>query len=159
MEKLYTFGPNKELLFQSPENYNIIKNNPHTIILENRENYYNVNSQNINMPLHIKGKIIDSFDESPTELAIALNNKIVAVTRTYKNVEGTGNFTALIPEDEFSDGFNDVVIYIVENKNGEYTLLSTEADVQTKTLDYGQIITFGKDGNADKYTIEGLSFP
>jgi len=79
------------------------------------------------LPALVSGALeTDEPPEKPLILAIALNRTIRATTRTFRDTEGITRFSAIVPEESFRDGPNDLEIFLVEPIPGGVALRRTE---------------------------------
>jgi hypothetical protein len=80
------------------------------------------------VPAHITGSIHSKqrAAEASFSLAVAINGTIRAVTRTWKfSVKGeTGKWSAIVPEEAFREGRNEVEAFIVSTCNKEHPVLA-----------------------------------
>ncbi len=58
-------------------------------------------------------------------LAVGVNGRIAAVTRSYHEDDGVVRFAAIIPPDSLVDGANDIVVYLVTGRGSDRTLNRT----------------------------------
>ena len=72
------------------------------------------------LPLYVTG-VLDTPQDEPVELAIALNGVVAATAESYQE-NGTWAFGAMLAEDSFLDGANDVRLFTIEQ--GEPAVLA-----------------------------------
>ena len=103
------------------------------------------------LPAHITGQISGEGSEQPLDLAVALNGRIAAVTKTVQ-LGGTMRFAAMVPQSAFREGQNAVEILAVHPSTAGLELerlhgggsdgsLETSATGETIRLENGQEIT------------------
>ena len=68
------------------------------------------------VPSYVRGHVDGALSPS-TGLAVALNGRIAALTRTFE-FGGQTRFAALVPESAFRDGANDVQVYALGERGG-----------------------------------------
>ena len=72
------------------------------------------------LPLYVTG-VLDTGQDDPVQLAIALNGVIVATTASYRQ-DGAWAFAAMLAEDGLRDGPNDVRLFTIETGEGRPAL-------------------------------------
>ena len=71
----------------------------------------------------LAGRLVgQAAPSSPVDVAIALNGRIAAVTRTYAFADFVNTWTALLPPQSVSPGENDVAVYLI-SRGGERRVL------------------------------------
>jgi hypothetical protein len=73
------------------------------------------------VPSRVVGELSGAVPPSGTDLAIVVNGRVSALTRSY-SLDGRQRFSAMVPEDVFHDGTNTVGVYIVTRVGGEIAL-------------------------------------
>ena len=157
--QLYTIGPNSDLLGKPVIEFKDIRRADMEIKLNNEYLFRNVDINGKFLPAHIEGAIQGDFTELPAELAIAINGNIRAVSRTYGNEQRSRDFSAMINEEFFQNGANKIEIFMVQNEGDETILYRTDRVKRLRPYDLGQVIKFGKLGDAARYAIKGISVP
>ena len=109
--RVYDIGPNRELLGKAVRSLAVRPNASSNVELDGRELLQVVDLAGDRLPSYVTGRVSGSY--APRQpLAVAVNGKIGAVTRTYLD-KGTTKFAALVPETAFRQGANDVKVYAV----------------------------------------------
>jgi len=67
------------------------------------------------VPARISGRVTAGRLDPGAELAIAVNGRVQAVTRTLEG-RAAGQFRALVPESAFRPGANEVEVFLVSGK-------------------------------------------
>jgi hypothetical protein len=91
-----------------------------TATIRDRISYTNVDTDGASLPAWIRG----SITATPTEaddmtIAVALNGRIVAITRTFVDDADNTLFGMLIPPSSFVDGANDVELILIDGEGSE----------------------------------------
>ncbi len=101
----------KRLLGQRLTDLNIEQQRTPTADVVNANLYKDVKPQTF-VPAHVVGRVSGPADQT---LAVALNDRIEAVTRSYRNTaDGPAEFSALLPEHAFRRGRNRLVVLRVD---------------------------------------------
>jgi hypothetical protein len=77
------------------------------------------------VPVHVAGILLGA--EAGHDVAVAVNGRIGAVTRSYEYAGKTW-FSAVLPEDAFRSGGNDVRIFLVESEGGSLRLVEVPSN-------------------------------
>jgi hypothetical protein len=94
------------------------------IEIDNTYLFANVDPDSRFIPTHITGRVLwNSKIIEPIKLAVAVNNQIAAVSRTYRRKEKIAMFSFIIPESSFHKGNNNVDVYVVEKAPDEKPIL------------------------------------
>ena len=76
------------------------------------------------LPAWIRGTILRNADESDDlVLAVVVNGRIAAVTRSEETEEGTTEYGAMIPPESFVDGKNDIALVLIRDVGGDRELV------------------------------------
>lgn len=96
--------------------------------LDNAYLFANVDPNSRFIPAHITGRVLSNLTiNRPIKLAVAVNNRIAAVSRTYRSKKKITMFSFIIPESDFHEGRNNVDLYVVEkDRDGKSILLKTD---------------------------------
>jgi hypothetical protein len=110
-DSLFDIGINKELLrtrvdMRWPEAQTV------HVVLDNTSKLANVKRSTGFIPAHVTGRVVDGHIANGTELAVAVNGRIRALTRCVLD-RGKQRFGALVPEEAFKDGFNLVEVFAI----------------------------------------------
>jgi len=127
--ELFRIGPNKELIGRRIDELDVSEDSTFKRELTFSALFENVDPGDQFMPCYITGRVArtgateeEGQQSPPLELAIAINGTIQAVTRTFA-VEGfQDTFAAMVPEESFRQGKNDVRVFVV-SKTGDTFLL------------------------------------
>jgi Sulfatase len=79
--------------------------------LDNDERFLNVSKGSAFVPALISGRVESGAVQSGGDLAIAINDRLVARTECF-TVNGIQRFRALVPEESFRAGYNRVDVYL-----------------------------------------------
>ena len=60
----------------------------------------------------------EGLESGRLPLAVSVNGRIAAVTRTYRDEDGVVRFSALVPESAFRPGANPVGVFVVSEDGG-----------------------------------------
>lgn len=75
------------------------------------------------LPVRISGRVISGRIEPGTELAVAVNGRIEALTQVFGDDEQ--RFRALVPERALRDGANEVEVFLVRGRGAQASLVAT----------------------------------
>jgi Sulfatase len=104
--RVYGIGPHRELLGKAvPAATGTL---PATVSVDGEELLRDVDPRSQLSPGHITG----SASTGSLELAVAVNGRIAAVTKTY-DVDGEHHWAAFVPDGAFRRSGNDVAVYVV----------------------------------------------
>ena len=126
-DQLFRIGPHKELLGRSISDLRVSSARAMQINIENYARYRMVDHASGFLPAHLKGQLIDPV-ENPRILAIAVNGRVEAMTRTYSDNGSGGFFTAMLPESSLPDGSNTVNVFLVTEEEEGIVLHRTFID-------------------------------
>lgn len=119
--------PYSGLVGQELSDVPIAGKSEHLVEIDQGAEFFNISDRNGGfLPGLIRGRIISDNDSavSPSRLAVSINGTIRAIARvSASSVEGS--FSALVPEDAFAVGRNDVEIFVVEENGGHPALWAT----------------------------------
>jgi hypothetical protein len=111
IEKVYRIGPHREFLGRSVSTLAVQPSSSEGVQLSGRELLAAVDLSLDVLPSYITGTLTGRHP-SQQDLAVAVNGKIQAVTRSYTEF-GQTKFAALVPEQSIHAGANDVSVYAV----------------------------------------------
>ena len=77
------------------------------------------------VPVHVAGILIDAAEAR--DVAVAVNGRIAAVTSSYR-YSGKTWFSAILPEESFRPGSNEVRIFLVEESGSSMRLVEALSD-------------------------------
>jgi sulfatase-like protein len=131
IDKVYRIGPHRELLGRSVGGLNVRPSADEGVRLSGRELLSAVDLSLDVVPSYITGTLTGRHPPLQ-DLAVAVNGKIEAVTRSYSDF-GEAKFAALVPEQSMREGANDVTVYAVngtrlEELKGSDLTYSLEGD-------------------------------
>jgi hypothetical protein len=107
--RMFRIGPHQELLGKPADGPGLT---PLPVDLVYESEYAKVDMSSDTIPIHVAGRV--KGGSGPVDVAIAVNEKIRAVSRTFKLTTGGGYLVAaLVPESSFHDGANKVEVYEV----------------------------------------------
>jgi hypothetical protein len=120
-DSLYAIGEHRELLGarvgdDSPRSDTV------SVRLEDAEALADVRTSSSFVPARIAGVVDAGEIDEATELAVAVNGRVRALTRCIVD-DGQQVFTALVPESAFRDGRNRVDVYAIEETAGPTRLV------------------------------------
>jgi hypothetical protein len=105
---VYGIGPNAELVGEPVAGLEVV-DGPGTVELSSAAALRAVDPASGSIPSYLTG-VVDDAGGPPVDLAIAVNGRIAAVTRTEEDGPG---FAALVPDEALVEGANDVRVYAV----------------------------------------------
>jgi hypothetical protein len=117
--RLFRIGPNQELLSRAVGELPVTRGSGARFVAP--EEYRNVDLRSPTVPVHVTGYL----DEVPTgrDLAVAVNGRIRAVTRSFKlATRDDVLFAAMVPEQSFHQGRNRVEVFAVLKAGGALSL-------------------------------------
>jgi hypothetical protein len=117
IDKVYRIGPHPELLGRSVSTLGAHPSTSEGVQVSGRELLGAVDLSLDVLPSYITGKLTGSHPPQQ-DLAVAVNGKIEAVTRSYTEF-GQTKFAALVPEQAIRAGANDVGVYAVNGTKVE----------------------------------------
>jgi hypothetical protein len=123
-EALFRIGANKDLIGKSLRELFVQPRPRWRVTLERPDAFRGVSSDTSPWPCFITGNLDQrAVSRGPLSLAISINGRIEAVTRTYQHSES--EFQALVPESAIREGDNDVRVYIVRRFGSRVMLEAT----------------------------------
>jgi Sulfatase len=110
-QRLFRIGPDQQLLFRPVSDFTVRGGSGASFVAP--EEYRNVDLRSPTVPVHVTGRLGDV--PSGTSLAIAVNGRIEAVTRSLELAKGGEGviFAAVVPEHAFRQGRNRVEVFSV----------------------------------------------
>jgi hypothetical protein len=104
------------------------------------ENYETVGAAPDFLPAMLQGTLQNNASNQPRNLAVALNGVFVAVTNSFDTGRGVSEFSAMLPEENFRNGRNEIALFeITRNPANEITLkplASTLSPIADYALDF-----------------------
>ncbi|MBA2537165.1 MAG: sulfatase-like hydrolase/transferase [Actinobacteria bacterium] len=110
---LYSIGPHPELIGRTTDDLAPVASD-RNLGLDGEDRLDSVELDSSFVPAEITGWI-DGDDSRNLDIAVAVNGRIAAVTRTFQN-SGKLRFAALAPEAAFRDGANEVEVFVVSSQ-------------------------------------------
>jgi hypothetical protein len=108
-ERQYRIGPNQELIGKPADTPGL---EPLDVDFAYGNEYRNVDKSSPTIPTHVAGRVTSG--SGARDVAIAVNGRIRAVSRTFRLVTGGGWLVAaMVPESSFEDGANEVEVFEV----------------------------------------------
>ena len=111
---LYRIGPNQDLLGRSVSSLSVEPSANLRVHLDGAELLRIVDRDTDLLPTRMQGEISGTHGQD-VELAIVVNGRIAAVTRT-NQLEGQTYFSAMVPEETLQNGQNDVQVLVVHGR-------------------------------------------
>ena len=108
---LYSLGADASLIGQSTDARLGAAGSPVRLTLLNSEAFASVDTSSDVLPLYVAGRI-DGDASSSSRVALTLNGRIAAITAPYLE-DGTWWFSAVVPEEFLTPGFNEVGAFIL----------------------------------------------
>jgi len=109
---VYSMGPNRELIGRT-----VPASTPRSAVsvtIDGENLFRDVDLGSPLSPGHVSG----SVSRGPLDLAVAVNGRVAAVTRTF-DVDGDQHFGAFVPDKAFRQGANQVDVYAVRDRRLE----------------------------------------
>jgi hypothetical protein len=108
VERLFRVEPNPELIGRSLADLDVTRSRPAAAVFGEPARFARVNLDGPRIPAQVFGWI-DSDFPADRNLAVAVNGRIAAVGRSFRDMGSTKmNFSVMVPESAFTDGHNDV---------------------------------------------------
>ena len=157
-EQLFRTGPYKELPGRSTSDLAVSSARAMQINIENFARYRLVDHASGFLPAHLKGQLVGPVENSRV-LAIAINGRVEAMTRTYSTRGSGGFFTAMLPESSLLDGPNTVNVFRVAEEEEGIVLHRTFIDRQELSVPLNTRFSFSIDEFPGQYVVSGLGKP
>ena len=129
---IYRIGPDADLIGRPLSKLPVEPSESAGVDLDGRELLDVVDKHTDLLPTWIQGGLTGQHGKNE-EIAIAVNGRIEAMTRTFQGVDGTG-FGGMVPENALHDGRNAVTILVVHHEDGRRTLESFRGTNETTKL-------------------------
>jgi hypothetical protein len=111
---LFAYGPFPTLLGRAPAAAGRATAAPFAVTLLSPERYRDVHPQHAAVPSFIRGRLEPrAAIDSPPALAIAVNGVVVTTTEAFVADDRSVSFGALVPDEAFREGANDIEIYAI----------------------------------------------
>ena len=122
---LFSIGAHPELLGQSVERARAASSLPIQVRLDQADHFRDIDPAGSFVPAQIFGRLRRASTETELTLAVAVNGVVRAVTRAFDERDGE-RFVALVPEESFRPGSNDIEIFVVLPEGDGIALHPTE---------------------------------
>jgi hypothetical protein len=129
---IYRIGPDDGLIGQPLSKLAVEPSEHGGVDLDGRELLNVVDRRTDLLPTWIQGGVTGLHGPNH-EIAIAVNGRIEAMTKTFQGVDGTG-FGGMVPESSLRDGRNAVTILVVHHEGGRRTLEALRGTSETTQL-------------------------
>jgi hypothetical protein len=115
-DSIYRIGRNKQLLgarapAEPPPSPTV------RVRLEGRQQLRDVRLSSSFLPVHISGTVQRGALGHDVELAVSVNGRIWALTRCFRDENGTTRFRALVPAEALVEGGNRVDVFAIEPRS------------------------------------------
>ena len=119
-DSLYHLGTNRQLLGR---NVALLERHPTdvTATIENAEDLTNVHRSSGFVPARIFARVRRGAIDPDTELAVAVNGRVEALTRVFTS-DGRQLFRAMVPEASLRDGANTVEVFLIRGTGERVSL-------------------------------------
>lgn len=112
--RLFRIGANQELLFRPVSAFGVTSAAGLSFDLVDDHEYRNVDLRTPTVPVHVVGRVRGAQRGARRDVAIAVNGRIVAVSRSFQLATGDEELVAaMTPESAYRQGRNDVQVYEV----------------------------------------------
>jgi len=140
-DRVYRIGPHRELLGRDLSSLTVLPARSTRVELDGRTLLDSVDRASGFVPTFLEGRLLPAGARS--DLAIALNGRVAAVTTTFDQ-RGQTRFSALVPEEALRNGRNAVEVFAVEQARGSLRLVRLRgSDVSFSLLRGGTAIRVG----------------
>jgi hypothetical protein len=114
-DRIYRIGPHQELLGESVSELSPAPQGAVKMDLMDKGDYANVEDLRTYVPNHVVAKVDGGSDGATRDVAVAVNGKIEAVSKTFYLATDSGQeiLSAMVPPDAFHQGRNKVEIFEV----------------------------------------------
>ncbi|MGZ4256370.1 MAG: sulfatase-like hydrolase/transferase [Gaiellaceae bacterium] len=129
---IYRIGSDSDLIGQPLSRLPVEPSENAGVDLDGRELLNVVDRRTDLLPAWIQGGLTGEHGKDE-EIAIAVNGRIEAMTRTFQGVDGTG-FGGMVPESSLHNGRNAVTILVVHHEGGRRTFESLRGTSETTEL-------------------------
>ncbi len=132
---IYRYGKYSELIGRDINEVGIRGDAPFKVKIDDEFLFANVSKNTEFIPAFISGKIVSEIKNiGRLPLAVAINDKIAAISEIYEDENGKMKFSFIAPESAFREGNNEVEIFLIQkNKEGIVNLLNA---TQKKLVTY-----------------------
>ena len=146
---IFRVGTRPELHGRSTADLAIEEAPERTVFVKDADLYADIDLQAALSPVRILGTVSDLADDSCSDLAIAVNGRIEATTRTSHRGSRCNRFSALVPESALRSGANTLEVLVVTTKDDRLVLRRPQRN------DDRDNISLAADGTLATLWIEG----
>jgi hypothetical protein len=140
-DRVYRIGPHRGLLGRTLSSLTVLPAGSRRVELDGRTLLDSVDRASGFVPSFLEGRLLPAGGR--TDLAVALNGRVAAVTRSFDQ-HGETRFSALVPETALRNGRNAVEVFAVEQAGGLFRLVRLRgSDVGLSLLNDGAAIRIG----------------
>jgi hypothetical protein len=130
---IYNIGTYKNLIGRNIDGANVVDDKSIKVQFDQSLFFKNLDLNSTASPSCITGSIYSKKElSSGLNLAIGINGKLRAVTEIYYNEGAEAKFLAMVPEDSFQNGKNDVDAYIISESGGQLYLTRANSRLNLK---------------------------
>ena len=129
---LYRIGPDPDLVGRELSELPVRPSEGAGVELQGQQLLSVVDKRTDLLPTWVEGRLTGRHGQNEN-VAIAINGRIAAMTRTFEGSGGT-SFAAMVPEDALHNGRNDVGVLLVRRDGGTRTLEELRGSSTTTTL-------------------------
>ncbi|MEP7334917.1 MAG: sulfatase-like hydrolase/transferase, partial [Actinomycetota bacterium] len=120
LDRVYRIGPHRELLGRELSSLTVLPARSTRVEIDGRTLLDSVDRASGFVPTFLEGRLLPAG--ARTDLAVALNGRVAAVTTTFDQ-HGQTRFSALVPEAALRNGRNAVEVFAVEQTGGVLRLV------------------------------------
>jgi len=129
---IYRIGPDRDLVGRPLSELPVRPSESAGVELQGQQLLNVVDTHTDLLPTWVEGRLTGKHSSSEN-VAIAVNGRVAAVTRTFEGSGGT-SFAAMVPANALHDGHNDVTVLLVHRDEGTRTLERLRGSSTTTTL-------------------------
>jgi len=129
---VYRIGPNRDLVGRPLSELPVQPSEATGVELQGQQLLDVVDKHTDLLPTWVEGQLTGTHPSS-ANVAIAVNGRVAAVTRTFQG-GGRTSFAAMVPASALRGGRNDVAVLLVEHENGARTLEELHGSSTTTAL-------------------------
>ena len=131
---LFTIGQYPDLIGKPTKTFVVGQDHHNAISIDQPERFTHVDLNATFIPAYITGQFYtgDTEDKPTPTLAVAVNGAIQAVTQPWVPLaeKDRGWWSALVPEEAFQQGHNDVEVFEIQRNGRKYLLLRPSGSIQ-----------------------------
>lgn len=121
--RLFAIGPHADLVGRQVSEIGVVKEADTLVEIEGETFFEDVHLDSRFILTNIRGRILSGrHPYSPRHLAIAVNDRVQAVTQMSSHLDDGKQFVALVPETAFRSGRNNIEIFSVVQVDGKPSL-------------------------------------